>query len=804
MTGTSPPSPHIRGTNVHPRPISPHPLHSHSESPPSATDRSRPIGLESTPLFDKFGNVIPPPPPPPPISSLPEENSTPTPSNGYSLTFHGRSGSADQVEHDVLPKNSNQQPNATVKHGSKSRDPHGKQRPRNRSTKSDYEDNIDFVAKRKVKDDSDGRRASPVQRIKVKNSSSSRSSPHRLPIPAPPSKAPPPVPTADPQRIISPASSSRGARTPVPANWTVTWKGEDNPKVLKAPSSSNLRNLKKTVKSMENLRSTHHPVLPSSRPPPPRLHLPVAGTSVFSSSSGLPKTYEPASITRVLPMHNGTGTLGPGSLDYSQYASYGSRPPGYGTVIPSPSAQDPVPRPVSASGEQATSPKRRQNQSPIYGGSLDPSDGLYMPRSSSPIDPLGPSTGRYGRYDSAIGTGPRPVLSPRHHSREKGYGRSENSSSTEGSNDTMHAMDSTLTKDTQAHIWKMLESSGSGTVMPGRALPTDSPQTPYSEVSYDDWESGGEGGGTWIKPPTSGRSQKTSLRGPPLTLRIESPKVSQATPSTGSALTATASTTVRRAPSSSLLSGQSRQSPQPRTRPRGRTIIEPDSRPPPEEMYERLEEFFPEHDLDRPVIEAISGGTSPTTADIPPVTPAPISPTHSIDSVRVRSKKSIRHVAEEHKKRIDRTSRGSAMSAMMRKRSTKLWGSKLEEVTTANGRVTTPGTESPSSSSCMLYHGLLDFVLTVYLAPATFKWIRGELIGRGTYGKVYLALNATTGEMIAVKQVETLRTALDRSDSRQVTVVQALKLESETLKDLDHPNIVQYLGFEETLTNLSM
>jgi len=87
---------------------------------------------------------------------------------------------------------------------------------------------------------------------------------------------------------------------------------------------------------------------------------------------------------------------------------------------------------------------------------------------------------------------------------------------------------------------------------------------------------------------------------------------------------------------------------------------------------------------------------------------------------------------------------------------------------------------------------------------ATFKWVRGELIGRGTYGRVYLALNATTGEMIAVKQVEMPRTPSDKNDSRQITVVQALKMESETLKDLDHPNIVQYLGFEETPTNLSM
>jgi len=85
-----------------------------------------------------------------------------------------------------------------------------------------------------------------------------------------------------------------------------------------------------------------------------------------------------------------------------------------------------------------------------------------------------------------------------------------------------------------------------------------------------------------------------------------------------------------------------------------------------------------------------------------------------------------------------------------------------------------------------------------------FKWVRGELIGKGTYGRVYLALNATTGEMIAVKQVEIPKTDADRDDSRQNNVVEALKLESETLKDLDHPNIVQYLGFEETPDFLSI
>ena len=87
---------------------------------------------------------------------------------------------------------------------------------------------------------------------------------------------------------------------------------------------------------------------------------------------------------------------------------------------------------------------------------------------------------------------------------------------------------------------------------------------------------------------------------------------------------------------------------------------------------------------------------------------------------------------------------------------------------------------------------------------AIFRWVRGELIGKATYGRVYLAVNATTGEMIAVKQVEMPRTASNKVDSRQISVVEALQLESETLKDLDHANIVSYLGFEEKLTFLSM
>jgi mitogen-activated protein kinase kinase kinase len=235
-------------------------------------------------------------------------------------------------------------------------------------------------------------------------------------------------------------------------------------------------------------------------------------------------------------------------------------------------------------------------------------------------------------------------------------------------------------------------------------------------------------------------------------------------------------------------------------------------RPPPEDMYENLDVYFPAHDLDKPVIEATSGGSSPTAAE-PSSSEGTLPANRTTNTgIRSRHKKSIRNVAAEHKRKIDRSSRADSASTndMLRRRNTKLWGSKVEEVTPYQARTgippvpESPTVDNPTRKYSDSFLQLMCANFCIYRRAAIFKWVRGDLIGKGTYGRVYLALNVTTGEMIAVKQVEIPKTASDRDDSRQVSVVEALKLESETLKDLDHPNIVQYLGFEKTPDFLSM
>ncbi|KAB1202260.1 Mitogen-activated protein kinase kinase kinase NPK1 [Morella rubra] len=89
------------------------------------------------------------------------------------------------------------------------------------------------------------------------------------------------------------------------------------------------------------------------------------------------------------------------------------------------------------------------------------------------------------------------------------------------------------------------------------------------------------------------------------------------------------------------------------------------------------------------------------------------------------------------------------------------------------------------------------------------RWRKGELIGCGAFGHVYMGMNLDSGELLAVKQVVFLVHVLIAANSSSKEKAQAhireLEEEVKLLKNLSHPNIVRYLGTvreEETLNIL--
>jgi len=67
------------------------------------------------------------------------------------------------------------------------------------------------------------------------------------------------------------------------------------------------------------------------------------------------------------------------------------------------------------------------------------------------------------------------------------------------------------------------------------------------------------------------------------------------------------------------------------------------------------------------------------------------------------------------------------------------------------------------------------------------KWRKGDLIGMGANGRVYLGLEEDTGAIIAVKEI----LFGNNSDREELEQMQG---EIELLRSLSHPNIVTYLG----------
>lgn len=179
-------------------------------------------------------------------------------------------------------------------------------------------------------------------------------------------------------------------------------------------------------------------------------------------------------------------------------------------------------------------------------------------------------------------------------------------------------------------------------------------------------------------------------------------------------------------------------------------------RPPAEVVFQHMEQFFDSKDLDKEVV---------------------------VEPIK-RHTKSIRLVARE-------ASRKYKNNNMVRRKSTKVWGQRVVELKNRSQKVMA---RLPSVSEHMrLSHGQSS--TKEEGTDDTMQWIRGKLIGKGSFGRVYLAFNVGTGEVIAVKQVEIPKTASDLLNEEQHDMVEALYQEIMTLRDLDHENIVQYLGY---------
>ncbi|OQO08316.1 hypothetical protein B0A48_06186 [Cryoendolithus antarcticus] len=84
------------------------------------------------------------------------------------------------------------------------------------------------------------------------------------------------------------------------------------------------------------------------------------------------------------------------------------------------------------------------------------------------------------------------------------------------------------------------------------------------------------------------------------------------------------------------------------------------------------------------------------------------------------------------------------------------------------------------------------------------KYMKGAMIGQGSFGTVYLALHAVTAELMAVKQVEMPSASNTALDAKKTNMIEALKHEISLLRELKHPNIVQYLGSNSDAQHLNI
>lgn len=176
-------------------------------------------------------------------------------------------------------------------------------------------------------------------------------------------------------------------------------------------------------------------------------------------------------------------------------------------------------------------------------------------------------------------------------------------------------------------------------------------------------------------------------------------------------------------------------------------------RPPPNIVCQHMDRYFSEYDLDQPWMyeDSISSDSS--------------------SSKRMTRAKSIRAVAcEAANTMYDNNIHMRRLSSLtpMRRKSTKFWDQSTIQVKADN-------------------------MIQFQKKKDGIRWIRGKLLGQGSFGRVHMAFNVVTGEVIAVKQVN-----MSPPFVKEIMVDGSqLHQEIAMLRDLDHENIVQYLGYDE-------
>ena len=189
------------------------------------------------------------------------------------------------------------------------------------------------------------------------------------------------------------------------------------------------------------------------------------------------------------------------------------------------------------------------------------------------------------------------------------------------------------------------------------------------------------------------------------------------------------------------------------------------------------------------------------------VPPMPDGPSHTPQPSehKITPRESLRN-SHHPKTRISDLKRDTNM---MRRRSTKMFGARIEQIKPQRGSRLLQGLETIPQEPTMpppqpdTHANTIGSGATIK-RQATFKWLKGQLIGKGTFGKVFLGFNTTTAELMAVKQVEVDARRAGSDKDKIKEMVKALDQEIDTMQNLEHENIVAYLGCEREDMKISI